>query len=253
VQFDRRRLAALGPHPEIQHFHAEREGHGEVDVALRNVLPEAFAHERHADQNQEAQCEHLQGRVPVDEVADRFGEHQHHAQCDDHGRDHDPQLVGHADGGDDRVEGEDDVEQQDLDDHRREGRMLDALGRVSVLGFEFLVHFLHALPDQEETAQQQHQVAPGNLLVHDRHREQRCRQSHDPRQAHQEQDARHERECESQLARLGLLLRRQLVRQDRDENHVINPENNLQGREREQRDPDLRVGEPFHIGATTRG
>ena len=108
--------------PEVDHLHEHRESHREVDVALRNVLLEAFEDERHADQQQEAEREHLHGRVLLHERADRLGRGHHDADRDHHGGDHHPQLVDHADGGDDGVEREHDVEQHDLDEHADERR-----------------------------------------------------------------------------------------------------------------------------------
>ena len=76
---------------------------GTAVVDEHPALVRALGEERHADQEQERQGKHLQGRVPFDVVADGPGKQQHHAERDHHGRDHHPELVGHADGGDDGV------------------------------------------------------------------------------------------------------------------------------------------------------
>src|SRR5690606_40429666 len=108
-------------HAQVEDLDEDREPHREVDIAPRNVLVAPFDHQHHADQQQEAECQHLDGRVLADEPADRPGE-GHHEDDGDHDRgDHDPDLVDHADGRDDAVQGEHDVEQGDLDEDAGEG------------------------------------------------------------------------------------------------------------------------------------
>ena len=99
---------------------------------------------------------------------------------------------------------------------------------------------------RNKPAEQQHQIAAGNSTVQDGQREQRLRQPHDPREAHQEQDSRDERERETELARLRLLFLRQLAGENRDEDDVVDAEHDLERREREEGNPDLRIAKPFH-------
>ena len=68
--------AQSGAH--VQHLHPEAEGHGEVDVAARDVLSEPIGHEHHSDQQQERQRQHLHGGVAIDEATDSAGEDHHH-------------------------------------------------------------------------------------------------------------------------------------------------------------------------------
>src|SRR5215213_4776415 len=56
------RLALLAQ-PQVEDLDKNREGHREVDVPLRNVLSQPLGHERHADQEQEAQRQDLHGRM----------------------------------------------------------------------------------------------------------------------------------------------------------------------------------------------
>ena len=73
----RNRSAAIADF-QVQHFYAERECHGEVDVAFGDFEVEAFGDQCGADQDQERQSEHFDGRMFGDEVADRScGEHHH--------------------------------------------------------------------------------------------------------------------------------------------------------------------------------
>ena len=81
---------------------------------------EAVGEQRGADQQEKRERQHLGGRVRLDETADRPGGGKHHDHGDDHGRDHDFELVGEADRGDDGIDGEDEVDHRELDDHRRQ-------------------------------------------------------------------------------------------------------------------------------------
>src|SRR5690606_15588538 len=59
------------PDPQVDGLHEHREGHRRVDVALRDVLAEAVGDQHQADHDQEAQCQHLDRGVALDEIADR--------------------------------------------------------------------------------------------------------------------------------------------------------------------------------------
>ena len=59
---------AAGADAQVDQLDEDREAHGEVDVALRDVQVEAVGHQGHPDQEQEAQGEHLDRRVRLDEL-----------------------------------------------------------------------------------------------------------------------------------------------------------------------------------------
>ena len=103
----------------------------------------------------------------------------HHQHRHDDRRDHDRYVGNHADRGDHRVQGEHDVDDRDLDDGVEE---VAALARRLVVAFIFtfqrVVHLLRALPQQEQTTEEQDQVAPGNTLAE--HFEQVGGEAHDP-------------------------------------------------------------------------
>ena len=184
--------------------------------------------------------------MTVHEMADRAGERQHHAQRDDHRGDHHPELVRHAHRRDHRVERENDVEEQNLHDRPAERGDLATARRMAVGAFELLVNFHDALADQEQTAHQQNQA-----LARDRHlehgqREQHLRQAHHPGDRAQQNHPRDQRQTEAELPRLVLLRQRQFARQDRNEDHIVDAEHDLQRREREERNPNLRISEPVH-------
>jgi hypothetical protein len=106
--------------PDVQGFHHRRKGHGGIDITLGHVHAEAIGDQHRADHQQEAQSEHDHRGVAVDEVRKRISSDQHHAHGDDHGGHHDRNLVGHPDGSEDRIDGEDHVERDDLHDRRAE-------------------------------------------------------------------------------------------------------------------------------------
>src|SRR5688500_8540381 len=68
---------ALLLRPQVDHLDEHREAHREVDVPLRDVESEAIGDERHANQQQEAQRQHLDGGMRLDEGAHRTGREHH--------------------------------------------------------------------------------------------------------------------------------------------------------------------------------
>ena len=78
----------------VQDLHADREGHGGVDVALGDVRAEAVRDQDHADHQQEAQGQHDQAGIVVDEVGQGIGGDQHNAHRDYDGGDHDGGIDG---------------------------------------------------------------------------------------------------------------------------------------------------------------
>ena len=106
--------------------------------------------------------QHLHGRMPVDERADRLGREHHDRRPDHDRRNHHPQLVDHPDRGDHRVERKDDVEQHDLDDARWQTTPPHARSTVPFLPFEPVVDLVGALGQQEQAAADQDQIAAGD-------------------------------------------------------------------------------------------
>ena len=149
VQFDR---CCGGPsYPQIEHFDKYGKGHRGVNVTLRNMLVETFSHERHADQQEKTQRQHLYGRMVLDEAADRSGKTHHDEYRDDHRGRHDSYVVDHADGGNNRVERKNYVEKQNLHDHAGKCRR-HARRRTPLLAFESLVNLVSAFGDQKQPA-----------------------------------------------------------------------------------------------------
>src|SRR6266545_5577427 len=229
--------APRAAHAEVQELDRERERHREVDVALLDVLPERLRDEQDADEEEEGEGEHLHRRVALDELADRPGEHEHHADREHHRCDHHRQVLGHPDSGDDRVEREDDVEDADLDDDEPEARASGASRRELrlVAHLELVVNLEGGLGEEEEPAAEQDEVAPGPAVAEEG--EELAGEPHHPGDAEEEEEPRPEREREPEAARRRLRLARQLPGQDREEDDVVDAEDDLHRREGGERDP----------------
>ena len=77
------------PDLQVQEFHDDGKGHCKIDVSFFDVCTDRFSDQHHANQNQEAQCQHLQCRVGFDKSADRAGEEHHHGDGYNNGQYHD--------------------------------------------------------------------------------------------------------------------------------------------------------------------
>ncbi len=82
---------------------------------------ESIGDQRHPDQQQEGERQHLGGGMLGDEISDRPRRRIHHEHGDHHGRDHHLEVIRHADRGDDRIEREDEVDRDQLQDDPGEG------------------------------------------------------------------------------------------------------------------------------------
>src|SRR5215217_1091510 len=158
---------STAPGADVQEFDEDGEAHREVDVALGDVLVEALQEQGQADKDQEAQGEHLQGGVAVDYTGYGLGGDQHNQYGHRDGGDHHRDLIDHADSGDHRVERENYVEYDDLDQDASE-RRLHPGAAVPLLALKILVDLEGALAEQEEPTDYQDHVTPRDLLTKDR-------------------------------------------------------------------------------------
>ncbi len=234
------RLAQL----EVEHLDAERERHREVDVALRDVQVEAFADQRDAHQDQEREREHLDRRVLVDELADRLRGEHHDAHRDDDREHHHRNVAHHPHCGDDRIEREDDVDHRDLHE-----RAVEAGGGTAAMPFvagalERRVDLHHGLREQEQPAADQDQVAPRDVGRVDR--DQRIGEAHHPRERQKQADPHQHREGEPDQSRPLALLGRQAGDEDRDEDDVVDAQDDFERRQAQQRRPGFGRGQPLH-------
>lgn len=106
------------------------------------------------------------------------------------------------------------------------------------------MYLVRALKEQEEAADDQYQISSRDRISKDG--EERRRQTHHPREREEQYHAHHESEREPDETRTRLILFRKTSRQDRDEDDVVNAQDKLEQRKRQERDPNIRVKNPFH-------
>ncbi len=152
---------------DIEDFDEYGEGHREVDVTFRNVLPKALSDQCDADEEKEAEGQHFHRRVTVHKPADRSGEEHHEDHSHDDGPNHDGDVVDHADGGYDRVEREDNIQKNDLDDYGAKGNRR-AREAVSLLALETLMDFMGAFPDKENSSNKEDEIATTHIVLKQR-------------------------------------------------------------------------------------
>ena len=142
----------------------------------------------------------LHRRVRLDEGGDRArGRHQHdHRQ--DHRHRHDPDLVGHADRGDDAVDREYQVDDRDLGHHRREVGQHPGTG-LALVALERAVDLLGRLVDQEQPAGGQDQILARDAVPEQL--EQRLGQADDPADEEQQHQPREQRQGHADIAGLA--------------------------------------------------
>ena len=126
------------------------------------------------------------------------------------------------------------------DDDRREARVdprAPLLGRAA----QRVVDLERALGEQEQAAEEQDQVPPGH--AESREGDERLGEAREPDDREQQRDPREHREREAADPRRLLALGRQPPDQDRDEDDVVDAEDDLQRRQRQECDPGARLGQ----------
>ena len=229
-------------------FDQRREAHRCVDVALRDMEAEAVGDERHADHQQEAERQHDDRRVLLDKARQRIDGHHHHGHGDDDRDIHDRDLVGHADRGDDRIDREHQIEQQDLEDRpgdRDFERPADHV-LLGIVRIYRMVDFLGCLPDEEQAAGDQDEIAPGEAVIEEF--EDRICQVYDVGHRRQKQQPHHQRAADAETARGGALLFWQLVGENGNKDEVVDAEHDLEHDERQHGDPRRWIVNPSEMG-----
>ena len=115
-------MKALGrfTHSHVQDLDSQRKGHGEVNVAFVDFLANGLGYQHDSNQDQETECQRLDGWVRLDEFADRPSEDHHD---DDRYHDcgnHDREFLGHTYGRNHGVERKHDIQDGDFKDDDRE-------------------------------------------------------------------------------------------------------------------------------------
>ena len=186
------------PRQDVERLDHRGKKHRGVNIAPFDMKAETVGDQRHADHQEEAQRQHQNRRIAVDERRQRpHGDH-HHPDRHDDGYDHDRKILGHAHGRDDAVDREDDVDHDDLneagDEAERRSRLLVI---ILVIRVDAVVDFARRLPDQEQAARQQQQVAHRKGVSE--HRGQRLREMHHPRRRSEQRQAEHERQGQARI------------------------------------------------------
>src|SRR5688572_18961854 len=95
--------------------------------------------------------------MALDELANRPCKHHHKDHGHDDSHDHYREIIRHADGGDDRVQGEHSIEQKDLNNDACE-RRLDTRRGMPLLALEFRMDLVCALAEQEQPTEDEDQI-----------------------------------------------------------------------------------------------
>ena len=127
---------------------------------------EPLGHQGQADHHQERQRQHLDAGVAVNKVADGPGCEQHHGNRTKDGNHHHREVIDQPDRRNHRIKRKHDIQQRNLyhdADHAvarsRRHRGLGLLRR-----FQAQVYLVGCLGQQEQTTEDQYQIAPGNVL-----------------------------------------------------------------------------------------
>ncbi len=114
-----------------------------------------------------------------------------------------------------------------------------------------MVNFLRGLPDEEEAAGDQDQVAPRESVAEQF--EHGLGELHDNGNGGEQRQSQDQGRADADAPCPRLLLLWQLVRQDGDEDQIVDAENDLQHHQGHKRDPGFRIGDklkvtgkPFH-------
>ena len=158
---------------------------------------------------------------------------------DEHRRHHHLEVARHPHGGDDRVEGEDDVEHRDLDEDRGGEGGAPAPHRLLVADLEAVVDLEGGLGDEEETSRGEQEVAAAHALPEER--EEVGGEPHDPGDGEEQRDARGERCEEPEPAGERLAPWRETADDDGEEHDVVEPEDDLHRRQGREARPGLRL------------
>src|SRR5690606_1430454 len=102
--------------------------------------------------------------------------------------------------------------------------------------FQALMKFHRRLEQQKQSTTQQYQISPGKTLAE--YREQRFSEGHEPGNAGEQREPHEHRETQADNPCLVALVLRQLVRQDRDEDQVVYPEDHLEDDQGQQAEQD---------------
>ena len=207
---------------------------------------EPFGDKCRPNHEQEGEGQHDNRGVGLNEVCQGCRSEQHdgnrHENCDHH----DGHVFGHAHRRDDAVHREYEVEDQDLGDGGRKaqghGSLVEHVGMRG--GIDVVMDFLGCLPDEEQAAGDQDQVSPGQSLAEEI--DDRLRQLDDDGDCPQQGDAHDQCDADADPTGPFAVGLRELVRQDRNENEVVDAQHDFHGDQCQQCGPGGRVCRQLH-------
>lgn len=129
----------------------------------------------------------------------------------------------------------DDVEHRDLNDSGEQRRM--DMGANVVFRLRHVVDFARALGEQEDAACSENEITPRKIDAPDR--DDGRLERDDEGDARQKRDPQSQRQDQADAPRHRALLGHHFVGDQRQENDVVDAKDDLQDRQREQRDPGI--------------
>ena len=236
-------------HPQVEHFDEHREENREIKVAFGHFAVRQMAQMRRfrdqheADQEQKRHAEHLDCGVVVDKFRDRAAEKHHDDHAKDNSKNHDPQIIGQTNGCQDRIERKNDVDQCDLDNDRLEGSgaLFDVGCVLFWVAFELVVDLGSGFVQQKNAATEQDYRLARHRAVQIEEIDVKPWLLHrdEPSDAKKQDDAQQHGEHQPDIPGFGLVFFGQSVRDDRQKNDVVDPQNNLQKGKGQQGDPNF--------------
>lgn len=220
----------LAAHADVNEFDGGCERHAEIGVALWNLDMHRFGDKVDTDHDEEGKSENFDGGMLFNEVSDWIGKCEHDADRDNDGGNHDFDVFHHSDSGDDAIERKHYVEDHDLDDHAGEGNRC-CIGFCFGMTLKFVMNFLDGFPDEEKTAEEEDEVFAGGFEWADYKfvaaELNWFGEGHDPAEGEKEQDSGDESGGEAELSGFFTLFLGKFSAEDRNENDVINSENDF--------------------------
>lgn len=243
------------PHAHIQHFHAEGERHGKVDVVLQVQVVgflsiPAFYNKDGAYHHEEGKGQHFEGRMFVDKVTDAGSKQEHNDHGNYHGDDHDGDLFGQAYCGDDTVEREHRIDDDDLSNYVEHGDSgfvaVDGWSGGFFLAFQFVVDFEGGFDEQEKAAAEHDEIAQAETMAADM--EQRVNGLYNVADAKEENNAYSDAGEHPDAAGRRAFFRWQAVHDNGNEDHIVDAQYHFHEHQRQKADDRFSRQKLFHIG-----
>src|SRR6185437_1775601 len=165
--------------------------------------------------------------------------YKHDDDRDHHGGNHHRQMFGHADGGDDGVDGEHEVEDRDLHDHAEEGRASRV--HLLVVAVDKVMYLARPLGEKEDAAGKEHQVAPRESLSIDR--DDGFGEMNDEGDTRQQRDPHDERQRQADPPSLLAPFLGQPAGRNGKEDDVVDTQNDFENGKGEKACPDVEIGQ----------